>query len=207
MWNDLSEIWKTAFEEAWVSFKNGSIPIGAVIADEDGNIILKDHNRGNEEGIINRNIAHAEANAMRQLDTSVYNPRSLVLYSTMEPCPMCFGTAVMANLKHLRYAARDPHCGFVHIKDSDPYLSGKALDYSFVDDETEFIQLTIQSYHELKFISMGAREDVLNEFRGLKADAVRVAEKLFRDRELDTLAKTEESFGKVYDYILSLNQS
>lgn len=119
---------------------------------------------------------------------------------------MCFGTAVMANLKHLRYAARDPHCGFVHIKDSDPYLRGKGLDYSFTDDETEFIQLTIQSYHELKFISMGARCDVLNEFRELKEEAVRVAEKLFENRELDNLAKTEESFGKVYDYILSLKQ-
>jgi len=207
MWNDLSEIWKTAFEEAWISFKNGSIPIGAVIADENGNIILKDHNRGNEEGVINRNISHAEVNTMRRLDTSAYNPRTLVLYSTMEPCPMCFGTAVMANLKHLRYAARDSHCGFVHIKDSDPYLKGKALDYSFTDDETEFIQLTIQSYHELKFISMGARCDVLNEFRELKEEAVIVAEKLFENRELDNLAKTEESFGKVYDYILSLKES
>ena len=53
---------------------------------------------------------------------------------------------------------------------------------------------------------MGARCDVLNEFRELKEDAVRVAEKLFEKRELDSLAKTEEGFEKVYDYILSLKK-
>ncbi len=206
MWKDLSESWKTAFEEAWTAFRSGSIPIGAVITDESGNIILKDHNRSNESDTVNRYIAHAEANALRKLDTSKHDPKKLILYATMEPCPMCFGTAVMANFKHLRYAARDPHCGFVHIKESDPYLRSKALDYAFNNDETEFVQLTIQSYHELKYISMGAGCDVLNEFRSINESAVSVAEKLFEHRELDCLAENEESVGKVYDHIISLRK-
>ena len=115
MWNNLSEAWQCAFEEAWTSFKSGSIPIGAVIADENGNIILKDHNRSKEPDTVNRNISHAEANSLRRLDTSQYNPKKLVLYATMELCPMCMGTAVMSNIKHLRYAARDLYCGCVHL--------------------------------------------------------------------------------------------
>ena len=83
MWNNLSEAWQCAFEEAWASFKSGSIPIGAVIADENGHIILREHNRSNETDTINKNISHAEANALRRLDTSQYNPKTLVLYATI----------------------------------------------------------------------------------------------------------------------------
>ena len=203
MWENLSEIWKAAFEEAWEAFKSGSIPIGAVITDKSGNILLKDHNRSSESGIINRSISHAEANALRNLDTSEYNPRSLTLYSTMEPCPMCFGTAVMANIKRLRYAARDPHCGFVHIKDEDAYLRSKNLDYCFENDEKELVQLTIQSYHELRYISMGGGDGVLNKFRLLNGKAVGIAERLFAERKLDSLAESGESLGTVYDLISS----
>ena len=204
MWENLSEIWQAAFEEAWEAFKSGSIPIGAVITDESGNILLKDHNRSSEAGILNRSISHAEANALRRLDTSKYNPRSLTLYSTMEPCPMCLGTAVMANINRLRYAARDPHCGFVHIKDEDDYLRSKNLDYCFENDEKELVQLTIQSYHELRYISMGGGDGVLNKFRLLNGKAVGIAEKLFAERKLDSLAESGESFGDVYDFIVSV---
>ena len=204
MWENISEIWQAAFEEAWEAFKSGSIPIGAVITDENGNIILKDHNRSNEAGVINRSISHAEANALRRLDTSEYNPRNLVLYSTMEPCPMCLGTAVMANIKRLRYAARDPHCGFVHIKDEDDYLRSKSLDYCFENDEKELVQLTIQSCHELRYISMGGGDGVLNKFRLLNGKAVGIAERLFAERKLDSLAESGESFGAVYDFIVSV---
>ncbi len=203
MWENLSEIWQAAFEEAWEAFKSGSIPIGAVITDESENILLKDHNRSSEAGVLNRSISHAEANALRNLDTSKYNPRSLTLYSTMEPCPMCFGTSVMANIKRLRYAARDPHCGFVHIKDEDDYLRSKNLDYCFENDEKELVQLTIQSCHELRYISMGGGDGVLNKFRLLNGKAVGIAERLFAERKLDSLAESGEGFGAVYDLIAS----
>lgn len=203
MWNNLSEAWQCAFEEAWASFKSGSIPIGAVISEENGHIILREHNRSNEPDTVNRNIAHAEANALRRLDTSHYYPKTLVLYSTMEPCPMCMGTAVMSNIKHLRYAARDMYCGCVHLKDIDPYLMGQRLDYTFADDEMEFVQLTIQSYHEFRYLSQGASDIVLNRFRETNERAVILAEKLFREKTLDAFSREQKPFSEVYDYILS----
>ena len=39
MWNEVSDIWKTAFNEAWTAFISGSTPIGAVLCDEEGKII------------------------------------------------------------------------------------------------------------------------------------------------------------------------
>ena len=87
MWNEVSDIWKTAFNEAWTAFISGSTPIGAVLCDEEGKIILSDRNRNNEVHTINKKIAHAESNILKSLDTSVYDPKTLTLYSTMEPCP------------------------------------------------------------------------------------------------------------------------
>lgn len=203
MWKDLSVQWQTAFLEAWDAFKAGSIPIGAVIADEKGNIIIKEHNRAAENETLNRHISHAEANALRSLDTSMYNPKTLTLYATMEPCPMCMGTAVMSNIKHLRYAARDTYCGAVHIKDNDPYITGQRLDYVLVGGDMEFVQLTIQSYHELGYISRGASDKVLNCFRSIDEKAVALAEKLYDEKKLDLFSEKEMDFSEVYDFILS----
>lgn len=45
MWQDLERPWQVAFEMAWESYKNGTIPIGAVITDVEGNIVSKGRNR------------------------------------------------------------------------------------------------------------------------------------------------------------------
>lgn len=203
MWVDLSIQWQTAFLEAWDAFRAGSIPIGAVIADENGNIIIKEHNRARESETLNRHISHAEANALRSLDTTIYNPKTLTLYATMEPCPMCMGTAVMSNIKRLRYAARDPYCGAVHLKDIDPYIMGQNLDYAHVDGDMEFVQLTLQSYHELGYISRGASDRVLNCFRSIDEKAVALAEKLYDEKKLNLFSEKGTVFPEVYDFLLS----
>ena len=74
MWIDISKQWQTAFEEAWDAFCTGSIPIGAAVFDENGELILKDHNRAQLPETVNRRIAHAEANLLRRLDTARFDP-------------------------------------------------------------------------------------------------------------------------------------
>ncbi len=44
MWNDLSKEWQKTFELAWIAFQNGSIPIGAMITDRSGNMIIAGRN-------------------------------------------------------------------------------------------------------------------------------------------------------------------
>jgi tRNA(adenine34) deaminase len=46
MWKDLTLGWQIAFAEAWIAFGNGSCPIGAAIFDEEGNLLVREHNRG-----------------------------------------------------------------------------------------------------------------------------------------------------------------
>ena len=202
MWKDLSYEWQTVFDEAWEAFKNGSIPIGAAVFNENGNMLIREHNRGREADTVNKLISHAEANALRRLDTDSINMRTAVLYTTMEPCPMCMGTAVMSNIRHLRYAAHDPYCGCVYLKDSDPYMQHKGLDYSHTGGELEFVQLVIQSYHELKLTGSSAGNPVLEKFAELNGQAVMLAEELYSDKLLDKYADNGEDIAAVYDIII-----
>ena len=112
MWCDLSKEWQIAFEEAWISFKGGSIPIGAIITDEDGNVLMTGRNESGEGRYPNHRVAHAEASCVRNLDIEKYpNLSEYHLYTTMEPCPMCMGAIINARIKRLVYGASDPKNG------------------------------------------------------------------------------------------------
>lgn len=204
MCSDLSYEWKIAFEEAWTAFKNGSTPIGAALFDKDGNLIAQNRNRANEEGTLNKRTSHAEANILNNIDTSVYDLHEMTLFSTMEPCPMCMGTCVMAGIRKLRFAARDPYCGFTYLKDSEPYFKTKNLDYTFMNDEMELVQLVIQSYRELRYMEQGASDKVYKTFYELVPRVNEIAEKLYAEKLLDGFVRENKPFSEVYDYILSL---
>ena len=204
MWNDLTLELKTAFEEAWEAFRNGNIPIGAAVCAEDGTLLIREHNRTSENGPINRKIAHAEMNAISRIDTTAVNPKSVTLYTTMEPCPMCMGTAVMSNIRHLRYVARDPYCGAVHLKDTDSYIKGQGLDYTHIGGEAEYVQLVMQSYFELRCIESGCSDMVLQRFADLNSKAVETARKLYAAKTLDNMAADGAPMPDVYDMILSV---
>lgn len=201
MWKDIGEVWQAAFSEGWESFKHGAIPIGAAITDENGNIICTGRNRIGELAHGNNKIAHAEMDCLLKLDTTVYpNVRSYVLYACMEPCPMCMGTFVMSNLKTLRVAARDRHCGAVHYLEDDPYMKWKNIDAKFEGGELELVQLCIQSYWCL--LMNGGKDHVMQQFEEDCQQAVALAEEFYKDRILDEYAKKNADFGEVYDLIV-----
>lgn len=205
MWSDISKQWQTAFEEAWKAFCEGSIPIGAALFDENGEPVLKDHNRAHSPETLNRRIAHAEANILRRLDTARYDPKKLTLYTTMEPCAMCMGTASVSNIRHLRSAAHDPRCGMIHLINTEPYYIGKALDYTFeCDSNRELVQLTVQSYYELKCIENGSSSYMFDAFCEQCPEAAEIAKRLYKSRALDRSAKECTAFAEVFDCIISL---
>lgn len=203
MWNDIKREWQIALEEAWTAFCNGSTPIGAAIFDENNQLIIRDRNRANENGTKNRRISHAEANALRNLDTDRgYNLNKLRLYTTMEPCPMCLGTIIMAGVRNVHYAAADAYCGAMHLLDIDSYMMGKNTQCEYVGAELEFFQLTIQSYYELRYIELGSSDKVLKRFETKNPKAIGLARKLFAGKVLDEWSK-EKSAAEVFDAIIS----
>ncbi|MBQ9209109.1 MAG: nucleoside deaminase [Oscillospiraceae bacterium] len=204
MWSDISFIWQTAFREAWEAFCAGSTPIGAVICDGGGNVILHDRNRNNEPQTLNRRMSHAETNILRQLDTRRYDAKSLTLYTTMEPCPMCMGTILMTNIKRVRYAAKDSYCGMVHLLKCEPYYSQKNVSCEFEGGEAEKFQITIQAYYELKHIEQGSSSAVFDKFSEHCPGASKAAKQLYAEKWLDKGAESKADISEVYDHVMNI---
>lgn len=207
MWNDLSPQWQTVLEEAWTAFTKGSPPIGAAVFDKNGTLLVKDHNRSGDSQTLNPATAHAEANVLRNLDCRRgLKVRDVVLYTSMEPCPMCIGTVVMSNIKHLHCGAHDRWCGALHLLDTDPYMRSQRIEITEPAEDTEFFQMVLSSCHELKYIRRGGSPAVLDCFRISSAPAVEAAEKLSRDHVLDKYIQNDSPCSEVYDLIIKMGK-
>ena len=110
-----------ALREAQLAYEEGEIPVGAVV-ERGGQIIARARNQRENSG---DPTAHAEVLALREA-ASVLGSRRLsdcTLYVTLEPCPMCAGAMVMANLGKCYFGARDERqgcCESVYALCSDP---------------------------------------------------------------------------------------
>ena len=84
------------------SVKNGGGPFGAVIV-KDGKIIAKS---SNSVTIDNDPTAHAEVNTIRQACKilGTFDLSGCEIYTSCEPCPMCFGAIYWARLDKLYFA-------------------------------------------------------------------------------------------------------
>lgn len=90
----------------------GEIPVGAVLVDEDGNIIGEGWNISIVQ---NDPTAHAEIIALRNGAKNIQNYRLLntTLYVTLEPCTMCAGAILHSRIKRLVFGASDYKTGAV----------------------------------------------------------------------------------------------
>ncbi len=97
------------------------VPVGAVVV-KDGRVIAAAHN-GREAA--KGPFAHAEMLAMQRA-CEVLGQRRLhgcTLYVTLEPCPMCAGALIMAEIDACVFGAYDPRqgcCGSVYTLPQDP---------------------------------------------------------------------------------------
>jgi tRNA(adenine34) deaminase len=107
---DLYYLMKAALKEAEKGFAKGEVPIGAVLAGPDGQIVAKAHNQPIS---LNDPTAHAEILAMRKAGRLYENYRlnHTLLVATIEPCLMCMGAAINARIKQLVFGAPDPKAG------------------------------------------------------------------------------------------------
>lgn len=203
MWNHLPREWQLTFQLAWESFCKGSIPIGAIILDDDGNILSTGRNLMGENQVPNHRTAHAEAQCVRNLDTSRYQDYDRYhLYTTMEPCPMCLGTIVMGGIRSIHTAALDSYCGALHYLEEDPYLKGKAVRVQMSLPEAAQVQIVMQTYHEYRRYACASA--VLNAFAKRYPREVELGGRLYRKGTLDLWVRDAMPFAAVYDHILRL---
>ena len=100
------DLMKLALIEAEKAGQIGEVPVGAVLAGENMEIISAAHNKTIS---LNDPTAHAEILVLRKAAEIISNYRLLntTLYVTVEPCIMCMGAIVHARVKTVVYGAYD----------------------------------------------------------------------------------------------------
>ncbi len=88
------------------------VPVGALVVNEQGEILGTGHNLREES---NDPTAHAEIVAMRNAATKIGNWRmdELTMIVTLEPCAMCAGAISQSRFKRLVFGAWDEKAGAV----------------------------------------------------------------------------------------------
>lgn len=169
MWNMLSIPWQVAYSQAWESYCYGSIPIGAVLVDSFGTIVSRGRNRINEtmapDGhTCSNRLAHAEINALMQLkNTSSGFASTCTLYTTTEPCVLCFGAIVMSGIRKVKYAAVDPIAGGANLNRAEnDFIRSRKIDIQNGDKFLGNIQRVIRTDFVLRLADRNKAERILS---------------------------------------------
>lgn len=113
------ELMRRAIELSKTSVRNGGGPFGAVIA-RDGEIIAEGSNKVT---IDNDPTAHAEVSTIREAckKLGTFDLSGCVIYTSCEPCPMCFGAIYWAHLEKIYYANDRKDAGKIGFDDDFIY--------------------------------------------------------------------------------------
>jgi len=109
-----------ALQEAEAALGRGDLPIGALVVH--GNRVV---GRGSSRRNTGRcKISHAELNALFSCSEYVGEHHDeCIVYSTVEPCPMCLGAIIMADVRHVVFGAFDYRAGATHMIERVPYVA------------------------------------------------------------------------------------
>jgi len=123
---DLELFMRAALAESELAGQAGELPIGAVVV-IDGIIIARgraSHQRSRSQ------LRHAELNAMLEGGERLWKDyRRAILFTTVEPCPMCLGAAVMADIPHIIFALPDRNVQSGMTVNSNPYIQRHIKSY------------------------------------------------------------------------------
>ncbi len=113
---------KLAMEEAQIAMGHGDVPIGAVLLGADKKVIARAHNQKETQY---DPTGHAEILCLRQAGAYLKNWRlsGAILFTTLEPCPMCLFALLQARISKIIFGAYDLKMGAL------------SLDYSFGEDQ------------------------------------------------------------------------
>src|ERR1700739_1193341 len=116
---------QAALDEAKKGPAAGGIPIGSVLVC-DGSIIGRGHNQRVQQGSV---IHHAEMNCLENAGrqkASVY--ARCTLYSTLSPCPMCSGAALLYKIPRIVIGEN------ITFKGPESYVSSQGLEVKVLQD-------------------------------------------------------------------------
>ena len=131
-----------ALEEAKKAVEADEVPVGAVIASGEGEIISSAFNTVEKDGSC---IMHAEIKAILDAQKQLENWRldECSLYVTLEPCIMCCGAILLSRISKVVYGTIDPKGG-----STSTILSGKIEVISGIMEEES--SLLLKSFFKSK---------------------------------------------------------
>jgi tRNA(adenine34) deaminase len=109
---DYKQLMQQAIELAKESSNFDDVPVGALIANEQGEVLATGKNLRKKNS---DPTAHAEIVAIKSAGNKISNWRldDLTLVVTLEPCVMCAGAITQTRLKRLVFGAFDQKAGAV----------------------------------------------------------------------------------------------
>lgn len=118
---------QAAVEEAQKGLAEGGIPIGSVLV-IDGKIVGRGHNRRVQKGSA---ILHAEMDALENAGRlTAKDYQRAVLYSTLSPCDMCSGTALLYKIPKVVIGEN------VTFQGPEDYVRARGVELVILNDET-----------------------------------------------------------------------
>lgn len=123
----MDQFMQAAIEEAQKGLAEGGIPIGSVLV-IDGKIVGRGHNRRVQQGSA---ILHAEMDALEnagRLTAKEY--QRATLYSTLSPCDMCSGTALLYKIPKVVIGEN------VTFQGPEDYVRSRGVELVILQDET-----------------------------------------------------------------------
>jgi cytosine/creatinine deaminase len=125
MTSSMKDYLAAAIEEARQGLAEGGIPIGSVLV-IDGQIIGRGHNRRVQRGSA---ILHAEMDAIENAGRlTAHDYRRAVLVSTLSPCDMCSGTALLYRIPEILVGENRTFRG------PEDYLRSRGVQLEILDD-------------------------------------------------------------------------
>lgn len=140
---------EAAIEEARLGLAEGGIPIGSVLV-LDGEIAGRGHNRRVQQG---STVLHAEMDALENAGRmSGADYRRSVLYSTLSPCDMCSGAALLYGIPRIVVGENRTFRG------PESYVRSRGVELVIVDDSScvSMMESFIREHPELWNEDIGA---------------------------------------------------
>jgi cytosine deaminase len=121
----MDDFMRAAFEEAVQGQREGGIPIGSVLV-IDGRIVGRGHNRRVQKGSA---ILHAEMDCLENAGRlTARDYQRATLYSTLSPCDMCSGTALLYKIPKIVIGEHQTFQG------PEDYVRSRGVELEILDD-------------------------------------------------------------------------
>ena len=129
----MNEFMKTAIDEAYAGINQGhGGPFGCVVV-KDGNIVGRGHNCV----LLKKDpTCHGEIEAIRDAcrNLGTHNLSGCELYTTAQPCPMCLGAVLWADIKKVYYGC--------NVSDTENIGFRDDIFYRFLGGEGDILSMT-----------------------------------------------------------------